>query len=202
MLKKIFISSALALFVLGCNGQIALKGLYFMPRGDLGAVFKKKISAEIMYMSEFDGHWHVRAGIGYLNLKPRLDTFPVTGIISDGSGTHVVPGYEVYHKYSIGYLFVGGDFRFVEDVKLSPYIGLDLLIGATNEEKDSYYPLIESRTDRVGQVLGGIRLRVGTEYAFTEHLSAFIDLSSAGYLVTENGAFGHFEAGLGVHYIF
>ncbi len=196
--------SILFIFVsLNTSGQVALKGMLLMPAGEFGIVMKKHVTFEAMYMEEFDGKWRSRYGLSYSSLKARLDTFPVYAVLYDNSGTHVLPGYQVYQKCTFAYLFGGYDFRFTERTKLSPYIGFNLLIGGLSLDYDEYYETYkDGSVSGGGGVLGGLGFRIGLQYQVNEKLGIFSEGSTAGYLVTDTGLFAHYDFGIGIHYVF
>ena len=119
------------------SAQVAFEMLQFRPTGQLGAIMKKAITGEILIMQDFDEDWRGRIGLSYVSLKPRLDTFPVTSVVISGStGTSVIPGYEVYHQYSMYVLSFGFDYNLLKKDHFFLYPGMDLLIGGTNSSYD------------------------------------------------------------------
>jgi hypothetical protein len=188
-----------------CTAQIAVKVFQFRPTGEQGFAIERKFSAEIMYMNNFgdeDDKWRSRFGISYMALKPRLDTFPVFATMTDGSGSYVLPGYEVYHKYNMGYIFCGADYKVFETGNFVFYPGLDVIAGAISRNYDSHYETLSDGSDNVGNIFGGLRIRAGVTYNLTDRAGVFLEAERAYYLADEMGGLSHNDIGLGFLYSF
>ena len=187
------------------KAQIAVKFLHFRPTGDQGVAFDKRFTAEIMYMDEFeklDGNWRLRAGISYVPLKARLDTFPTYAVEHNGSNVTVLPGYEVYKKYNMGFLFGGVDWAFVNREKFAFFMGVDILMGGVNMEYERHYENYKDESFSGGQFMGGVRLRAGGQYMINEHFTGFTEFSRSYYGMAESGFQSHYDYGVGVIYNF
>ncbi|MGV9013425.1 MAG: hypothetical protein ACOH13_12600 [Flavobacteriales bacterium] len=183
--------------------QLGVRLVQLRPTGDMGFTMEKKISAEVLFMDEFDGNFRFRASLGYFSLKPRLATFPnISYVYSDGNTT-VYPGYTTYSKWNMIFLSAGEDWSPVElvDEKLRPYVGMDVLIGIIGTQYRTTSVFTDTEFDG-GYKLGGLRFRIGAEYAFTDQAGVFIETSRAYYLVEQLSVLDHNDIGLGFRYIF
>ncbi len=183
--------------------QIAFKAIKLSPKGEFGFIMNKKITGELMKLSEFNGKFRSRFGLAYIPFQPRLDTFPVYAFEQSARGDKVIPGSMVFHKYNMTYFFGGADFRFTEDKKFSPYIGTDIIAGVIVVDYDAEYESLSKESVRGdGGVMGGFRFRVGAQYEITDNIGAFLDFCAAGYVVNNIGVQAHQDYGIGVYYIF
>jgi hypothetical protein len=184
--------------------QIGIKLMQFRPTGDLGYVVERKWTPEFQYIQDFEDRTRMRASFLYMNLQPRLDTFPTTGLISDSQGFRVLPGWQTFSKINM-YLITGGlDYAVVElfDYDLALYPGLDIIFGGIGMEYETYTPDISSGSFSGGFAIGGLRLRLGAEYAFNDHFGANLEWSTATYYQEEGGRYTFNDLGLGVRYQF
>lgn len=184
--------------------QIGLKLTQFRPTGDLGYVVERRWTPEFQYIQDFEDVTRMRFSFLYLNLQPRLDTFPTTGLISDGNGFRVLPGWQTFSKINM-FLITGGiDWAVVElfDYDLALYPGLDIIFGGVNMEYESFTPQLVSSGFSGGFKIGGLRLRFGAEYAFNDHFGANLEWSTATYYQEEGGRYTFNDLGLGVRYQF
>src|SRR5205085_54224 len=121
------------------QGQIAVKLIQFRPTGELGMTMSKAITGEIMYLSKFDNNWRMRGGLSYVSFKARMDSFPVYAIMEDANGTTVLPGYQVFHKCNMTYIFFGMDYAFLDKEKFYAYGGMDIMMGSMKQNYDLSY---------------------------------------------------------------
>ena len=132
--RILIILAVLFLFVESTSAQIGLKMSMVSPNGDIGQYYNKGVSGDLFVVAKDDnGPWRERAGLFYTKLTSRLDTVPVyavqTGTLMGGSGTTVLPGYLVDHKFSMGYVYIDIGYRVLRVKKLSLYIGAGLDAG-------------------------------------------------------------------------
>lgn len=183
--------------------QIGVRLVQFRPTGDLGMTMEKKTSAELLYIEEFEDKWRTRASIGFFKLQPRLPVFPTTGYLYD-PGLTVEPGTESFSKWNMFFFSAGADFAPVQlmDDKLKFYIGLDITCGTISATYETHTPGIADTGFDGGYLMAGLRGRVGAEYAFSDHVGAFLETCRSYYLVEETGGLNHNEIGLGFRYTF
>lgn len=203
---RTFLKIALLLFFSGkAFAQISAKAYHYRPTGEFGFVFKPTFSAEIGYMGSFedDKRLRPRASVSFLVMKPRLESFPIYGILSDGTGDHVLPGSQSFQKYNIAQLFGGFDLAFIKKEPFYFYGGLDITIGAASVEYTEYIETYKEGSYTGGGFLGGFRFRLGAEYNVTENIGIFIEAQRSVWLLTEPAAINWAnDYGLGVKYNF
>ena len=184
-------------------GQVSVRIFDYRPTGELGFVMKPLLSVEAGFMQEFDKRIRSSFSITFLKMKPRMESFPVYGVLTDGNGTTVLPGEQSFKKYSLFQLFCGFDFAFIKTKKLFIYMGADIIVGAANVD---YIYKIETYKDESysgGGILGGFRFRLGAEYAINEKLGLIINANRNLYLVAEPAAiFLANDYGIGMRYSF
>ncbi len=200
---KLYISLFFIFISFGTAAQIAVKGIYFNPTSDLGVTFKKRFTGEILYLQEIDEDeiFRGRAGISYVPLKSRLDTFPVYAVKS-GNGTSVLPGYEIYKKYTMGFLFVGVDWAFLNREPYYLYIGCDAMGGAIDVEYEASYQTYKDESFSGGLSMAGLRFRTGFQYDLNDHFSVFGEFTRSYYGIEETGFQSHYDYGTGLQFIF
>ena len=181
---------------------VALKVIQFRPTGLTGAIMKKSISGELLYIQDFNEKWRGRVGFSYASLQPRLDTFPVYAVMDGNSGTTVLPGYEVYHQFNYYLLSFGVDFKMLHRKKFSIYSGAEILMGGIDMEYDSYYETLLEESYSGGSTLAGCKFRLGTEYNLNEHAGIFFEACRNMYYLNKTGFFSHNDIGLGFRYTF
>src|SRR5471030_2545142 len=99
-MKKIILLLFLFFFIRSFS-QVSLKIINVRPTGTMGMTFKPTFTGEIFYKGFDDkSNWQPRFGLGFIKCTPRLDTFPVTGLIVSQTTT-VSPGHMSYQKYNI-----------------------------------------------------------------------------------------------------
>jgi hypothetical protein len=72
--------------------QVGIKLTQFRPTGELGYIVERKFAPEFQFIQDFEDPTRMRFSFLYLDLQPRLDTFPSTGYISDSNEFRVLPG--------------------------------------------------------------------------------------------------------------
>ncbi len=187
------------------SAQVVLKVYNYRPTGDFGFVLKPTFSAEAGLTGSFIEGRKMRGivTVTYLQMKPRLDAIPTTGLLSDGTGDHVLPGAQSFKKYNIGQVFVGFDYAFVRKEPFFIYAGFDLTAGfATVVYTDDVQTYMNASYDG-GGILGGARFRLGAEYVLNGYFSLLIHAQRGGWLLTDPAAFNFAnDYGLGVKYNF
>ena len=196
----------IALILLGYNlasAQVSVQVFDYRPTGVLGFVMKPLVSAEVGYMGSFeDSRWRANFSVTYLHLKTRQDTFPEYGVLSDGNGTHITPGYESYSRYNILQLAAGVDFAFIQKENWAIYAGADIIIGATSVAYHDVSILVDETYDG-GGYLGGFRGRLGAEYNINDHITVFLNANRSYFIVSDPaGLFSGNNYGLGMRYDF
>ncbi len=194
----------LMLVAAGAKAQLAVRLLHFNPTGDQGILFEKRFTAEIMYMQDFaneGGSSRMRAGISYTPLKSRLDTFP-SYAVQEGSGTLVLPGYEIYKKYDLISAFMGADWAVLDREPFYLFLGGDIMGGVVNMEYEANYETILDESFSGGLAMVGIRLRAGTQYMITDKVIVFGEVTRSYYYIEEYSFQSHYDYGIGIQYVF
>jgi hypothetical protein len=198
-------------FLFALSGSIArsqeifLKGYNYRPTGEFGFVMKSTWSAELGYRTSFEEDKRIRGSFSasYLIMKPRMESFPIYGVLHDGSGDHVLPGSQSFQKYNIAQIFGGMDLAFINKEKLAVFGGFDITIGAASVEYTSKVETLIEESYSGGGILGGFRFRLGTEYEFTEHFGAFVVAERSVWLLAEPAAINWSNNyGIGIKYRF
>lgn len=201
-LRGPFLLFAAVFFTFTASAQLGIKILQFRPTGELGAVMERKVSAELMYMDDFEEDFRFRAFVGYLKLEPRLDVFPTVGYeYRDGQWT-VFPGTFTYTKYTM-IMFGGGlDYAAVRlmDDRLTIYPGFRIFGGGVNQEYESTG--LSSSGFSGGKLMAGIGGQLGVDYQLTDQLGFFAEYGTATHYVEEDGRFTFNDMGLGARYTF
>jgi hypothetical protein len=195
----------LILFANSAFAQISLRVYNYRPTGEFGFVMKPTFSAEIGFIRPFedDKRLRVRASVSFLVMKPRMESFPIYGILHDGTGDHVLPGTQSFQKYNIGQLFAGFDVAFIQKEKFFAYGGLDLTIGGANVDYTDNIETFKNESYSGGGILAGFRVRLGAEYDFSDKIGMFIDAQRSIWLISDPAAFNWAnDYGLGVKYNF
>jgi hypothetical protein len=187
--------------------QLMVRAVNYRPTGEFGFVMKPLISVEIGNQQRFrksaTRRWRSVASLLYLNMKPRMDVFPIAGFASDGKGSRVIPGIQSFEKYNLLQLIFGYDYAFVHKEKFNVYVGADLVAGFASVDYTIIYPTWKNETYQGGGGLGGFRVRLGLDYNLTEAMGVFISANSGGFLITEPAGFlSANDFGLGMRYSF
>jgi len=102
-------------------------------------------------------------------------------------------------------LILGGGYdfspEFFDDFALRPYIGADLNIGFHVRETKFYNPAISDVTETGGGAIGGIKGRIGIQYAF-ENSGFFIDIARTYGIIVPYSFVSYNDVGLGFYYFF
>lgn len=204
-MRKYFLLLLLLSAASQLHAQIAARILHLNPTGDQGVLFKKRISAELMYMRDFadsDDNWRFRGGISYAPLHARLDTFPSYAEGSNGTISGIFPGYEIYKKYTMQFIFFGYDYAVLDKHPLYLFVGTDILGGGVTMDYEAYYPTIIDESFSGAQVLIGLRFRGGVQYNLNDNYILFGEFNRSYYFIEENGFQSHYDFGIGLQYIF
>ena len=180
-MKRLFQTTFLVLLATHAFGQISLQVFNYRPTGEFGFVMKPTVSVQAGYLQSFDddSRFRIRAGATFLVMKPRMDVFPVYGLLFDGK-QYVLPGTQSFNKYNILLLSGGTDFAFIRKEKYFIYAGLDITFGAASVEYVDEIQGLQDESYSGGGYLGGLRGRLGAEYDFNEHIGLFIDAEREG----------------------
>lgn len=204
-IMRTLLKTGLLLLISTCSfGQISLKAYHYRPTGEFGFVMKPTFSAEIGYMGSFeDNRIRGNASVSFLVMKPRMESFPIYGVLHDGSGEHILPGSQSFQKYNIAQLFVGFDLAVIKKEKFFMYGGLDITIGAASVEYTEHIETFLDGGYSGGGVLGGFRFRLGSEYDFNDNIGMFVTAERSVWLLTDPAAINWANNyGLGVKYNF
>jgi hypothetical protein len=192
------------LWGLSSQAQIALRLVQLRPTGGLGMTMEKKISAEVLYLPEFDEKTRVRASLGLFNMKPRLEVFPNNAFIYENGVYTQLPSTQTFHKWNMFFFTFGLDYAAVQlmDDRLTLYPGLDIIGGGISTNYETHTPRISDTYFSGGYLLGGLRGRIGADYRINDHFGCFAETCRAYYFVQESGRLDHNDIGLGVRYQF
>ena len=136
-------------------------------------------------------------------MKPRLDVFPVTGLLVDGGVLRVLPGKESFQKYAMGNLYCGMDYAFVQTDNFFVYAGLDVIVGAVNVDYTDYVPTYKDESYTGGGILAGFRFRLGVEYSINDKVGIFLNANRSYGLIAEPKTYYSANAyGFGMRYSF
>ena len=194
----------MAFSVIKCSAQIGVRLIQFRPAGQQGFAMNKTLTGEIMYIENFNeaNSTRARLGICFAALKARLDTFPLTAVKESGNTTSILPGYEVFHKYNVYFLFAGVDYPVLKHNSFYLFPGIDFLIGGIDMKYDLYYETFKEESFTGGNILVGFRLRAGAEYEIAEKAGVFLEVTRNMYFVEDQGFLSHNDIGLGFRYNF
>lgn len=187
------------------TAQLSIKVFNYRPTGDLGFAFKPTFSAEAGYMGFFEdgSRWRSQFSGTFIMLKPRLETIPTSGVLSDGTGTHILPGAMTYKKYNLAQLFCGFDYAFISKDDFSVFGGVDLTIGGTMVEYQDDVQTFKNESYSGGGILGGFRFRLGAEYILTDEITLLIHAQRSAWIVTDPATTAAAnDYGVGIRYNF
>lgn len=186
-------------------GQISAKVFNYRPTGEFGFVMKPAYSAELGYMIPFEdrGSFRLNASITYIVMKPRMESFPIYGLLYKGGGATVLAGKQSFQKYNISLLFVGFDYAMMKKNRFTFYAGTDMVMGGVDSEYTYEIETMITVSYSGGAILGGFRFRLGSEFDVNEHIGIFLNAQRQILLITEpRGLFWANDYGLGMHYSF
>jgi hypothetical protein len=204
-MNKLIKTGLLLLIANASFGQLSLKLYNYRPTGEFGFVMKPTFSAEVGYMGSFEDDKRLRshASAAFLVMKPRMESFPIYGVLHESSGDRVLQGEQSFQKYNIAQLFVGFDLAFVKKEPFYAYAGLDITIGAASVEYTDYIETLIDESYSGGGFLGGFRFRLGAEYDINDHIGIFINAERSVWLLTDPAAINWANNyGLGIKYNF
>ncbi len=205
-MKHLFcLAICLFLFAVASSAQVGVRAFHFRPTGEFGFVMKPITSLELSLMQRFSRRttkkWRTGFTLTYFNFKPRLEVFPIVGVLMDGNGTTIIPGVQYFEKYKIFQLCGGMDYAFVHKPKLNVFAGADLVAGSAVVDYASIQPTIKNETYSGGGILVGARGRLGAEYNITKAFSVYASIQRQIGLVSEPRSFiGGNDYGIGVRY--
>ena len=199
---------ASALILIGCfcfqaaYSQLGLRIYNYRPTGEFGYVMKPTLSLEVGYMKSFENEGRIRPNfsITALIMKPRMDVFPVYGVLNE---TTVLPCKQSFQKYNIFQLNAGLDFAIIQRSKFDFYGGCQIILGGANVEYTDEIQTIRTMDYEGGGILGGLRLSTGVEYDLNEGISFFVNACRNVFLVTEPTSLNWAnDYGVGICYTF
>lgn len=186
------------------SAQLGVRVAQFRPYGVLGEVVEKKITFELMFIDEFEDNVRTRFSFGYHKFSPRMDVFPTVGYgYEDGQWT-VYPGTLTYTRLDMLNVSAGIDyapFKFMKD-RLAPYVGAGCVGGMLVQDYENDVTGLSKTSDSFAAKYVGVQARVGIEMAFTDHIGAFLELTSSWALALDAPNMTFAQPGLGVRYIF
>ncbi len=190
-----------------CWGQIIVRVLNYRPTGEFGFVMKAmnaiEVGAQQPFSKRLTKRWRGNMSLLYLNMKPRLEIFPVVGFTVDSKGRRVIPGLQTFNKYRILQFIIGYDYAIIHKEKFNFYAGADMVAGRTNVDYILVYPTWKNEMYEGGDILAGLRLRLGIDYNITQALGIFINANREGFFIAQSsGIFGANDYGLGMRYSF
>jgi len=160
--------------------------MQYRPTGDLGAIMKKGISAELMHLDDHqEEEFRARYGIGAAFLKPRLDTFISASTSSINGQTTVHPGFQTYEKFNIGYGFIGADYIKETENRFKVYPGADVTVGYYAFDyslKNSF----KTETGNASYWYSGLRLRGGVLYELNDFIYIHLEVNRSYNLLLES----------------
>ncbi|MBA3682313.1 MAG: hypothetical protein H0W73_14310 [Bacteroidetes bacterium] len=198
-MKKIVVIILLLNFFTAFS-QVALKVIYVRPTGPMGMVVKPAIGGEVFFKAfeeDQDENFIPRFGIGFIKFATRLDTFPVTGVITSNTTT-VTPGYITYSKFNMAYFFGGVEYRIKLHKKLYLSPGIDINVGSKSISYQAKYPLISDQGYSGGSAYIGIRPRIGLDFFITEDIVVFSEATRNMNLVVKEAFIAHNDYGIGL----
>lgn len=188
-------------------GQISLRVFNYRPSGEFGFAMKPLVSAEIGYQPRFSKRPTKRMRTGfsilYLNMKPRMEVFPVYATGDDGKGNSVFPGAQSFQRYMVIQLIGGVDYAFYHKEKINVFGGFDIVAGAASVDYTSIISGWKDESYQGGGYLGGFRFRLGAEYSLSDHFGLVLTANKSVYLISEPASINWAnDFGLGVRYSF
>lgn len=197
-MRILFVGFFLLFFSNSSFAQIGIRVFDYRPTGELGFVMKPLVSGEISWVEAFDGRMRSNISLTYLKMKPRMEVFPVYGVLN---GNYVLPGEQSFQKYSIYELMGGIDFACVQEEPFNIYIGGDLIVGGASIE---YTEIIQNWSETSysgGGILAGLRFRAGVDYSINDQMGLYFNANRSFFLISEPaGIFSGNDYGIGFRY--
>ena len=188
------------------KGQIGVRIYDYRPTGDLGSQIKPLINVEFGYIPFFESRVRPVIMFTFMNCKPRLDVFPVTGATNNSAGDFTVyPGTMSYTKFQQFQIHGGIDFAFIKRKKFSMFMGANLLFGLMYVQYNDQIPGVidEVRSEDGGEF--GFQARLGAQYNITKHIGIFASANRDFFLLhgaSLSGLLWANDYGIGVIYSF
>ena len=200
-IRRIFIIAFITLCFNSTKAQIigASVGL-IKPSGQGLYYFKPNVGFELTYGSFLDKkeHLYAQAGIGYFSLAQRADTMVTWGVLSDGNGTRITPGYMIYKNFfdiPISIQIYYFPFKWV----VSPFIGIDTQVHLLSFDYLQVNALINK--DYSGGAVGiGLQPKIGAWISLNDDCKVGLSIGQTGLLTTEYGSFGYWNVNASFHY--
>lgn len=203
-MKSLFLTSCCLFFIISLSfGQVGVRLFNYHPTGDFGFIMKPLTSLEVSYQGAFDSRLRTVISLAYLNMKPRLDTFPVYLIEGSGSSTVIHQGAQTFNQYTLLQLATGLDYAFIWKEKYSFYAGCDLIFGSVGTNYRVSYAGVSDSGSEGGSAFVGYRVRLGFEYELTNQIGVFANTTQSGFIVGKPRALlGAIDIGVGMRYSF
>jgi len=170
----------LLILLFSCNfiySQVGVKILHARPTDDFGFAVKPTISGEIIYKKINSKKKLVsRFGIGFIRFSPRLDTFPVRGVLVTYGNSSSVPGKLAPSPCNYFYGNIGLDYKIKINDSICFYPGLDINMGRTMSKHYEFYPMISDGYYEDNRIILGGGIRIGLEYIYKRKFAFFIEV--------------------------
>jgi hypothetical protein len=187
-----------------CYSQrgILLNAIQMRPTGEFGSFMGPAIGVGVRYMQDFDERLRFSLGFNYVDLKPRMENFPIVGVIRDGSNTIVSLGNQHFDKYNISTLEIVLDYAIIERDRFCLYAGFGMAIGGATVIYQSDVPLIISESYDGGYSTLGLLGRLGAEYGLNDRWSVMLDADRRYFLMIQVGGYSSTQISSGLKYKF
>ena len=174
-----------------------------MPTGDFSYLMKPAPCFEItLKPGDMDNQYKPGMAIGYCSFTATQDTFRTYTLQTGGLGNYVLPGYKVYHKYSMGFIAITNEYSFLKRPKLSPFVGLDLY-GYLMVYSDDYYAetFVQSSETNSSYIYIALIPRIGVQYKLNDLFLLSAGLGRNMPIVSTEPA-GYWKSYINVSYYF
>ena len=188
-------------------GQVGVRVFNYRPLGKLGFHMKPLTSLELSYQDDLseDDRFRASFGISYLNMKPRLASFPVYSVDAHGgNGNEIFEGAQIFNKYTLLQFSSGVDYAFLCKGKLIMYVGNDIIGGSSEiDYKTTYFGSSGGKIVVENLFFIGYRVKLGIEYNMTDNIGFFVNASRLGFVTVDPPSrAGAIDIGFGMRYLF
>jgi opacity protein-like surface antigen len=187
-----------------CHSQrgFMLQAIQVRPTGEFGSFMGPSIGVGIRYMQDFDERLRYSFGFNYVNLKPRMENFPIVGVTRDGSNTIVSLGNQHFDKYNVSTLEIVLDYAIIERDRFCLYSGIGMAIGGVTIRSETDVPLLYSESYDGEYSTLGLMGRLGAEYTLNDRWSLMLDADRRYFLMIEVGGYSSTQVSFGLKYKF
>jgi opacity protein-like surface antigen len=187
-----------------CYSQrgILLNAVQMRPTGEFGSFMGPSVGFGIRYMQDFDERLRYSFGFNFVNLKPRMENFPIVGVTRDGSNTIVSLGNQHFDKYNVSTLEIVIDYAIIERDRFCLYSGLGMAIGGATIRSETDVPLLYSESYDGGYSTLGLIGRLGAEYSLNDRWSLMLDADRRYFLMIQVGGYSSTQVSFGLKYKF